>query len=232
MKPIFKVDIQKFATIQELPNSWNEQDYKNLLDAMEYGDVSEITPQELKEMCMLSLTDNETDEAALIVLNYVFGKHLNDGQKQNLSHEMLDEKMWEEYADLSMHERFFNIGQLLYQAYNGKFPHPEAVKFRVCITAKNTNDLAVFKDEAEAPMLRLLTKGMPDNTLLKRLFKDQLNNEQFTQAKDIIWQLHKIESNDKTEVYEVISSAYWFHDLKLVDAFEATTHADEVITEK
>lgn len=31
--------------------------------------------------------------------------------------------------------------------------------------------------------------------------------------------------------FEIISSLYWFHDLKFVDAFEATTHQDEVPVE-
>ncbi|WP_299215068.1 hypothetical protein [uncultured Dokdonia sp.] len=228
MKTLFNVDITKFKTIHELQNAWTDQKYIALLDQMEYGDTSEIAPSDLKEMCMMALTDNEPDEAAKIMLDYVFGDRLNEGQKNNLSHEMIEEKIWEEYADLSMHEEFFNVGQFLYQAYNGKFPHPEAVQFQVTITAKNANELAVFEGENEAAILRLLIKGMPVNTLIHRLFKEELEGETFTEAKDIIWQIRKIGSEGNTITFEVISSLYWFHDLKFIESFEATTHKDEI----
>lgn len=228
MKTIFNVDISKFSTIQELPNAWTNEKYLELLDQMEYGDTSEIAPSDLKEMCMMAITDNEPDEAAKIMLDYVFKERLKEGQKENLAHEMLEEKLWEEYADLSMHEDFFNVAQFLYQAYNGKFPHPEAVKFQVIITAKKANELAIFEGESEAALLRLLAKGMPDNTLINRLFNDQLEGETFREAKDIIWQLKKMGLEGNSISFELISSVYWFHDLKFVTSFEATTHPDEV----
>ncbi|MCJ7468486.1 MAG: hypothetical protein MUO53_17535, partial [Maribacter sp.] len=125
---MFTVEPQKFSTIHELPNAWNDQNYKELLEQMDFDDISGIAVNELKEMCMMSLTDNEPAEAAKIVLEYLFKERLTPGQIDNLSNEMLDEKMWEEYADLSLHEEFFNAAQLLYEAFNGKFPHPEAVR--------------------------------------------------------------------------------------------------------
>ncbi len=228
MKTIFNVNISKFVTIQELPNAWTDQKYLELLDQMEFGDTSEIAPADLKEMCMMAITDNEPDEAAKIMLDYVFKERLKEGQKENLAHELIDEKIWEEYADLSMHEDFFNVAQFLYQAYNGKFPHPEAVKFQIIITAKNAHELAVFEGQCEAALLRLLAKGMPDNTLINRLFTEQLKGKTFNEAKDIIWQLKKNGIEGKSISFEVISSTYWFHDIKYVTAFEATSHADEV----
>lgn len=231
MKTIFNVQISKFTTIGELPNAWSNQNYKALLEAMEYGDTSEIAPSDLKEMCLMAITDNEPEEAARIVLDYIFKDKLNDGQKDNLSHEMIDEKMWEEYADLEFHEAFFNVGQFLYQAYNGKFPRPEAVKFNLTITGKSTNELAIFEDSSEATVLRLLAKGMPTNTLVNRLYKEQLEGETFTEAKDIIWQMKNSGVEGNSIAFEIISSLYWFHDLKFVDAFEATTHQDEVPVE-
>jgi hypothetical protein len=228
MKTLFNVKILTFTTIQELPNAWTDQKYLELLDVMEYGDTSEIAPSDLKEMCMLAISDNELDEAANIVLEYVFNDRLNKGQKENLSHEMIDEKIWEEYADLSMHEDFFNVGQFLYQAYNGKFPHPEAVKFQIYITGKNTTDLAIFEDGDEAVILRLIAKGMPENSVINRLYKDELEGKIFSEAKNIIWQLKKIELKANSITFEAISSKYWFRDLKFIDSFEGTTHPDKV----
>lgn len=220
MKASFTIEISDYKTLKELPNAWKQEHYLELLEALEFGDTSEIAPSELKEMCMMALTDNEPEEAARIVIDYVFKDRLKSGQKDNLANEITEEKIWEEYADLSMHEEFFNVTQLLYEAFNGKFPHPEAVKFQVTVTSKKETDLEVFKQNTEANLVRLLTNGMPENTLINRLFKNQLEGTHFDEAKDIIWQLKKLDTQVKLITFEVISSTYWFHDLKYIKSYE------------
>lgn len=228
MKTIFTVKRLDFKTIHELPNSWSNQDYTNLLELMDYSDISELAPEELKEMCLMSLTDNEPEDAAKIVLAYVFKDRLTAGQVDNLSNEMLDEKMWEEYADLALHEDFFNVNQLLYQAFNGKFPQPDAVKFQVKVTTGQKDGVLVFEDFPEAPLIRLLVAGMPQNTLIFRLFEEQIDGEEFKDAKDIIWQLKSEKNSDHEMIFDIISSTYWFHDFKYVGNYEANTHGDEI----
>ncbi|RAJ10213.1 hypothetical protein [Arenibacter echinorum] len=217
----YKINLKKFETIRELPNAWGSENYMELLGIMEFGDTANIPNSELKEMCMLSLTDFEPPEAAEIVLGYLFKEVLSSSQIANLSHEMLHEKMWEEYADLSLHEQFFNAGQLLFQAFNGKFPQPEALRFKVEIEDAKKEDMSVFKSNFEASLIRLLAAGMPKNTLLNRLFSEQLEGQDFPDAKDIIWQYNSETISDKLMGIEVISSVYWFHDLKFTDPFEA-----------
>jgi len=193
---------------------------------MEYGDTSDLSSQELKEMCLLSLSDNEPDEAAKIVLDYIFGERLNQGQIENISHEMVDEKMWEEYAEISMHEEFFNVTQILYEAYNGKFPHPEAVRFKIQVKSKEKVGLKVFEKDTETALIRLLVQGMPENTLIHRLFDEQLEGGDFGDAKDIIWQYKKETTEENSAIFEIISSTYWFHDLKYAEDFEAVLEVD------
>jgi hypothetical protein len=222
----FKVELVKFSTITELPNAWNDSDYEALLHIMDYGDTSDISSQELKDTCLILLSEKEPEEAAEIILKYVFKDRLNSGQLSNLSNEMQDEKMWEEYSDLSFHEDFFNTTQLLYETYNGKFPHPEAVQFIIKVSAKNNDDLAVFKTQPEVALVRLLVKGMPQNTLINRLYPKELEGEDFKEAKDIIWQVVKEITDANTISFSLISSAYWFKDLKYIEDFEATTFSD------
>jgi hypothetical protein len=224
----FKVELIKFATITELPNAWNELDYKALLEIMDYVDTSDISEEELKETCLILLSENEPEEAAEIILKYVFKERLNSGQISNLSNEMQVENMWEEYADVAFHEAFFNATQLLYETYNGKFPHPEALQFKVKVTAKNKEDLAVFNTHTEVPLIRLLAQGMPKNTLINRLYKAELEGETFGEAKDIIWQLQKEQTDSNSITFSIISSAYWFKDFKYAEDFEADTFADLV----
>lgn len=227
MKLQYTLEPIKFQVIEELPHAWKDDDYRELLESAEYGDTSELSSQELKEMCLLSISDNEPDEAAKLILAYVFGNRLNQGQIDNLSHEMETEKVWEEYAELSMHEDFFNATQLLYKAYNGKFPHPEAIRFKIEVTSKEKTGIEIFEEDTEAALIRLLVQGMPENTLIKRLFDDELKGGDFKDAKDIIWQYTQEAGDNDSLIFEIISSTYWFQDLKYAESFEASLETKE-----
>ncbi|WP_375438078.1 hypothetical protein [uncultured Hymenobacter sp.] len=225
----FTVERLSFDTLTELPNSWQNQDFKSLLLETGYENPDEIEPSELKAMCLMALTDLEPAEAAQLVLGYLFADQLNAGQIENLAHQMLTEKLWEENPKLEQHEGFYKATQLLYEAYNGKFPRAEAVQFQVQLTATTPEDLALFDTHPQAPLLRLLAQGMPDNTLLKRLFHEQLDGTSFPEAPAIIWQLHPIKREEKIAVFEVISSAYWLDDFKYADSYEGTTQEDILV---
>ncbi|HEX8429434.1 hypothetical protein [Hymenobacter sp.] len=227
----FTVERLSFETLTELPNSWQNQDYKNLLRETGYDNPDEIEPAELKAMCLMALTDLEPTEAAQLVLSYLFADQLNTGQIENLAHQMLTEKLWEENPQLTQHEDFYKATQLLFEAYNGKFPRAEAVQFQVQLTGEDADALTLFDTTPEAPLLRLLAQGMPDNTLLKRLFHKQLDGTSFPEAASIIWQLHPIKKEDKVAIFEVVSSAYWLDDFKYADSYEATTQADALVEE-
>lgn len=226
MKITYTVEILDFDTIDTLPNAWDNQNYKDILGLLDFGDISTLKPSELKEMAMLALTDREPNDAAKVLLDYIFEERLNEGQKDNLSHEMLNEKMWEEYAEIAMHEEFFNIGQLLYQAYNGKFPHPEAAQFQLKVSAKKKADLAIFDTQTETNILRLATQGMPPNTLINRLYKEELENTNLEESENIIWQLKELTNEENFVTFNIISSMYWFHDLKFVDRFDAVLEVE------
>ena len=227
MNKTFIVTRINFKTIFELPGYWTEAKYLDLLELMDFDNPASLDKSEIKDMCLMSLTDNEPEDAAKIVLSYVFGDKLNKGQIDNLSNEIVEEKLWEEYADLSLHEEFFAVHQLLYDAFEGTFPHPEAVSFQVRIQESDKNGLSIFNQSPEAPLVRLLVSGLPNNNVIHRLFDDKIEGDTFSEAKDILWQL-KLSKNDSVGlIADVISSHYWFKDLKYVDEFEGETHPDE-----
>jgi hypothetical protein len=223
----YKVKILSFEQIQELPGSWEKKDLINLLNAMDYDNPSEIADAEIKEMCMMSLTDFEPEEAAKIVLDYTIEGRLTNGQIQNLSHEILSEKLWEEYPELHLHPDLFRSTQLLYDAYNGKFPRAEAVRFSVEIEG----DISIFNEHPAAPLVRILAGGMSDRSLISRLFTDQLEGDKFEEAKDILWQLNVISKTETAVTYDIVSSAYWLEEIKYADSYEAESHADAVSDE-
>ncbi len=227
MKADFKVEITSFKTIEVLPNSWKNEDYLAIMDLLNYGDTSKILPADLKEMCFMCLADEAPEFSANVVLTYIFEDRLTSGQIDQLSHEMQTENMWEEYAELSMHEEFFNVGQLLYMAYNGKFPKPEAAQFSVKITMTSIANYTVFEKNTEENLIRILVQGMPENTLLKRLFNDELESGDFPEAKNILWQVKKDEADGTAINFTIVSSLYFFHDLKFTNNFEGTLLLEE-----
>lgn len=224
--PKFTVERLSFTSLTELPNSWQNQDYKALLVKMNYDNPDEINEAELKDMCLMSFTDLEPREAAEVVLGYLFPEQLNAGQVENLSHQMLTEKLWEENPELPLHEGFYKATELLHTAYNGTFPRAQAVQFQVKCTAGQAEDLAVFADAPAAPLLRLLAQGLPDNALINRLFGTQLAGPNFEEARSILWELTTVKQEGTAVTFEVVSSASWLEEFKYADVYEATTHAD------
>ena len=223
----FTVERLSFTSLSELPNSWQSTDYRELLKKMNYDNPDEIKDAELKDMCLMSFTDLEPREAAEIVLGYLFSEQLNAGQIENLSHQMLTEKLWEENPELSLHKGFYQATELLHTAYNGTFPRAQAVQFQVKCTAETPEDLALLTAAPAAPLMRLLAQGLPANALINRLFTTQLEGDKFEEAQHMLWELTPVSTDAGSVTFEVVSSAYWLDDFKYADTYEATTHADE-----
>ncbi|MGI4739873.1 MAG: hypothetical protein ACRYG7_32290 [Janthinobacterium lividum] len=224
--PTFTVERLSFQHLAALPEAWQNTDYLALLTQLDYDSPEAIAPAELKEMTQLALTDLEPAEAAEIVLGYLAADALTKGQTDQLAHQMQTEKLWEENPNFALHKKFFNATQLLYDAYNGKFPHPQAVEFKVKLTAANPADLAALDQKPAAALLRLLAPGLSDRALLHRLFSDQLAGGAFPEASDILWQLTPSEKTADSVVYDVVSSDYWLEDFKFADTYEATIQGE------
>jgi hypothetical protein len=225
----FTVERLTFQHLAELPNAWTNTEYLALLNELNYDNPAAIEPTELKAMCQMALTDLEPAAAAQLVLNYLVAEQLTSGQIEQLGHQMQTEKLWEENPKLELHEDFFNATQLLYEAYNGKFPHPQAVQFQVKVTATDPASLAVFDHDPAAPLLRLLAPGLSESALLNRLFSDQLAGDTFAEAPYILWQLTPRDRTPTSIVFDVIGSDYWLEDFKYADTYEAATHADTLV---
>ena len=211
-----------FSTLPPLPNAWQNADYLALLTKLDYDSPEAIAPAELKEMTQLALTDLEPAAAAEAVLDYLFSDELKEGQIAQLAHQMETEKLWEENPNFALHKGFFNATQLLYDAYNGKFPHPQAVEFKVKITAADPADLALLETNPAATLLRLLAPGLSDRALLHRLFGEQLAGGEFAEAPTILWQLAPSDKTADSVIFNIISSDYWLEDFKFADTYEAT----------
>ena len=227
MSKDFRVEILSFLKISEIENAWTADDYKALLSMMdiEQDDLGGMSEFELEEMCLMSLNDFEHHESAKFLLKHIFKDEISEGKIDQLSHQMIENKLWEEHADSAYHRSLFNAYGLLRRAYNGIFKEPTGVKFTIKITA-NKSDSMEIDSSIHSVIVRLLSNGLAKTAILNRLYEAQISGNSFPDAKNILWILKEISMTDIERQYEITSSALWFGDLEECTVFDAKAHAD------
>lgn len=226
MQAKFNVQIDSFDKISKMKNFWSKDDYLALMAIMDLDQgLEKMDSAELREMCMMSLNDLEPDEAAKVVLSHLFSDE-SAGKIEQLSHDMVDNRLWEEYSDCLYHERFFSAYALLREAFNGIFAQPSGVEVTISVTGEDIEDMAIFDQSHYSSMVRLLASGQSDDALINRLYEDQIQGENFPQAPGIIWRLEQIADNGLTRKFNFVSSYFWLEQFEQVDNFSALSHAD------
>ena len=162
----YQVQIINIESVDEIPNYWTTSDYQQLLELFDFPDSKSIKPENLLEMLQMAIGDFEPSDAARTVLQFKLSEDLNEGQMDQLSHEMLLDKISEEYPNISLHYALYNINQLLYKAFNGVFPNTKATVLDFSIT-DNTNNVEFTKPQ----ILKILHKGLSPSNLLNRMFE-------------------------------------------------------------
>jgi hypothetical protein len=228
MNKEFNVSVVSFVKISEIENSWKTEDYKALLSMMDIDEdeLGGMTEAEVREMCLMSLNDFEHHESAKFLLKHIFDDEITDGKIDQLSHQMVEGKLWEEHADSAYHHKLFNAYELLRKAYNGVFKEPTGVKFTIKITSKKTDSFEIFEPSLQAVIVRLLSKGLNETAILNRLYEEQLTGDSFPDAENILWILKEISITENERQYEITSSDLWFGELEEGLEFSAKAHAD------
>ena len=194
------IEIKSIYAVDEIPSYWTNEDYIALLDAFGFEDGKSINPENLQEMLFMAIADFEPNKAAQIVLTYKLSNDLNEGQIEQISNDMLIDKVCEEYPEIHLHKHLFAINQLLYKAFNGTFPNAKAslIKFSV-----SKNDLETF---SKSDVLKAFNNGLNDSNLIRRLFDEPMTtNADFPDAESIIWELTSTDNAN----FELITSEYW-----------------------
>lgn len=229
----FNVEIVNSTDLMEIEGSWTSSDFTTLLDTLDFGDSTALSAAELREMCLMSLQDQDPIEAAYTVLKHVIGDDLREGQLRNMSTEMSEEKLWEEYVEPAFHERLFKVGSLLFAAMPQTFPKTDAVNVSLQITASDPASATLMSDAPDKTfVVRLLADGMEKNAVLHRLFEEQLAGEHFPNAANIIWNASLKSADDNTWMLDVIGSGYWLNPLLDTKSYESTAFADEAIAQE
>jgi len=197
----YNITINSADTLEAVPGYWSNQDYTQLLLRFNYPDAENAAPDTLEELLLMAITDYEPNEAAAIVLEYKLADRLNEGQLSQISNDMLLDKISEEYPDISLHATLFHINQLLYKAFNGKFPSAKATQINLSINPEEEAPTFTKED-----ILHLLDNGLAEGNLIKRLFSEQMaGTKPFPEAENILWELEATGNNS----YQILTSDYW-----------------------
>lgn len=199
--------------VLDLPGSWPMKDLKALLKILDL-DLDVISDlQEVEEMCHMALAELPPPEAAELVLNYLLGEDLSAGQISNMSHDMLDEKMWEEFPEIALHEKIYLANYLLYKAFNGKFPRPSAEKVVLQVQSSMDDQILEKLHQQDRQLyLKILLPAFEENALVHRLYEEQIKSGNLAEPALFIWSSELINEAGK-QCIAIIASTYWFDDL-------------------
>ena len=199
----YKIEIENIEIVDEIENYWTNDDYVALLEKFDYPDGSNADKDSLKELLFMAISDFEPREAAVIVLEYKLLEQLTEGQIQQVSIDMLIDKVCEEYREIGLHSTLFHINQLLFKAYNGKFPNAKATVIGCKISSlEGENSDKLTKEN----VLKLFANGLSDSNIINRLFDQAMHfNAAFPEADDILWDL---ETSDNIN-FKLTTSEYW-----------------------
>lgn len=209
----YHVIINSVKSVEELKDAWSNNDYIQLLEKFGFDDAKDSKPEELLELLFMAISDFEPEEAAAIILDYKLSEHLNENQIEQISHEMLLDKISEEYADITLHHELYNINQLLNRAYNGTFPNAKATLIEFEMTPN--------KEVSKENVLKAFNATLANSNIIKRLFSNQLaGQEPFEEAESIIWDL----TSNGENTYVLTTSEYWMRKDEFSEAeFDVTT---------
>lgn len=224
----FNVTPERSVSISEIPGDWTTKDFREILRLTDYGAIGDLSDNDIRDMALMSLADLPKNESAELLMNYVFPEDaLTPGQVQNASHEMEDEKLWEEYPEPAKHRNFYRVASLLYVAYNGGFPKPDARRLTVSVKP-NKEAKALMEQPTPAFVLRLLAAGMDGHALLHRLYEDELTGEHFDAAVNIVWSVTSTPNEDGSYTFDVLSSDYWLEAFDPNGTYECVAYPDAV----
>ena len=217
----YRVGVEEFEELAELEQSWMPADYVSSLTSLDIADAGKMDVDELRDMTLFALQDLNPPDAAAVLLKYKVGTKLSGGQIRNYSIDSQHERLWEQSADLSLHQDMFAVASMLNSVNAMAFPVPDALRVTLSIQCDDASKLALFNKEMDrATLVRMISAGMNESAILNRLFGDQIATGIVADADSIIWQI-AVEQADPTKLQiRITSSAYWLRALRETESFE------------
>lgn len=221
----FEARLLDWAEIHELPDGWPAPRLLSLLARLEVEGVSEA---DAPDMSLMALQDLEPDDAAEVVLEEVFGESMRAGVRQNLAHDLREERPWEEFADVAHQAGIFNAVVLLQRAFPRDHDKPDAVSITVRVTTDSEKGRGWLQAPVPDPalLMRILAGGMDDRAVLRRLFGDSLGGSSFAEARGIAWKVLPREGAPPAFEFTLISSHQWFDPLRDAESWTVMAQPD------
>ncbi len=228
----FHVEVMELKKVYDMPGSWSEEDYRNLLNQLEIEDVEEISNEDLLDFLLMGLQDLELEESADLVLKYKLSDKITPGSRRNIIEDFLEgQRPWEEAADISLHAGIFAAGVLLNKTFPGTFGRPDMMKLTLSMRALTPEARKLLQSPPEAAFVtRLLADGMDEQSILERLFDDQLTSHSFPEADSIIWAAQYEEQSSPdggSTLLTVHSSEHWLEDMESISEFDSSAYNDQ-----
>ena len=197
-----RLKILSFQTTDAIADTWKLGDYQTLLERLDVDGFESMTFTEAEEMLFMALTDKKPEDAATVLLDYKFSKRLRAGQIEQMSHEILEDCLPEEHADISLHYELFNINELLNRAFSNQFPDAKATHIRFRLKCDSTPSTSPSKEV----ILKAFAQCFTDGQIITRLYEDQLSGQvPFPEADYILWDVTEHGEHE----YTAITSRYW-----------------------
>ncbi len=233
----FDVSIEKLEKIDDMPGTWEDQDYHTLLLAIEVDGMEAMQGEELLEMMLMALQDLGAEDAADAVLAYKLQASVSAGVRQNITQGLLedDDRPWEEYSNIDFHKTLFAVSVLLHKVFPQTFVKPDMMRLNLELKTDQSQARALFSSKPEpAFVTRILADGMDEDSILERLFEDQLASASFPEANGIIWRAEykNLREDDATVNLVIYSSANWLKPMEDVKTFKSCAYNDNENLEK
>jgi hypothetical protein len=221
MKSAFELRIDELLVVDELPGTWTDDKYREILTRLEIPGAGDLAPEELLDMCVMALQDMDPLEGSELTLDVCLHDILKEGQILNAAHDLREEALWENYPDLKAHEALFRGAWLISKAFPRDFPRPEIARLDVRLTALNEPARKRLSAPlGEVTVLRLLAEVMDSSSILLRMFGEQIRGGAFPEAESLLWTLDQVPDGADAVTIRMHASRYMLRGLPDEGSFE------------
>jgi len=220
----YQVTILSVSEIHSLTGTWDNDSLRALLELAEVDDLGEIDDADLLDISLMVLQDLGNQKAGELVLEAVFGDSMRPGVRQNLVDDLQDSEPWNDFAEISQQRGIFIAVCLLHKAFPNRYGTPDALKIRVRFEPVSKAGLTVLNPPRADWLLRMLACGMDENTILHRLYDQELKSGEFSDAPGLIWECEPVDDpagSATSRTFDITASSQLFNTLNTRQTFMA-----------
>lgn len=231
MAKLFDISVVGLEKVFDMPGIWTDKDYHRLASQFEVEDIDDISGADLLEMLLMALQDLEPREAADAVLAYKLQTSAKPGVRQNIVQDLIEgQRPWEEAADIKLHAPVFAAAVLLQKALPKLFSKPDILRLTMQVSGLTPEANNILSNPPEAAFVtRVLADAMNENSILERLFDEQLASNSFPAAESIIWKADfsgQSLGQRSSAVLTVYSSDHWLGAMEEISEFQSDAYND------